>query len=255
MKKLRVVVYCTVLILIGFQMKAHAATAPKGISFDQLKQRVFRTLPGIDGWCSAEKAETVMELLNTTYQEKRQNLREPNEVVELNVVELGTYAGRFTFCVATTLKYLRCGKVFTIDPWNNAECIRYLDPNKDKTNLEWWRKVDLEQMYKAYQNLMKKYGLEKQVVTLRMRSEEAVSHIPDGIDLLYIDGNRSELVALQDVQLYLPKVREGGFILINDATWDQIKPAVKQVAEECSEIKSIDNGNCLVFQKRAIERL
>jgi predicted O-methyltransferase YrrM len=35
---------------------------------------------------------------------------------------------------------------------------------------------------------------------------------------------------LRDVELYLPLLRPGGFVVMDDVSWDSVKPALKEVA-------------------------
>ena len=71
----------------------------------------------------------------------------------------------------------------------------------------------------------------------------------DCIDILYIDGNHSEPASMKDVMLYLPKVRQGGYIWYNDSIWPERQEALDLLSEECEVVKLIDDGNCILFKK------
>jgi predicted O-methyltransferase YrrM len=204
-------------------------------NIDHLKMRIKNTLHRIEGWCSAEKAENFIDLIMET---------KPSLYVEI-----GTYGGSSLVPVALTLKFLNKGHVVTIDPWDKAEAIRYFDPIKDEQHLNWWSRINYSYIYDSYLHNLKKYGIENFVTTLKMTSEQATQHIPNEIDILYLDGNHTEYASLQDVLLYLPKVRVGGYIWINDALWEEHRKATEWLKGTCTLVKSIDRGNCLLFQK------
>lgn len=202
---------------------------------DSLKQHVLRELPTLEGWCTKEKALNFIDLVLET---------KPDVCVEI-----GTFGGSSLFPVASALKFLEHGVVIGIDPWDKFECIKYFDPVEDAANLQWWGKINLMQVYFSYLNMIKKYDLDKFCKTIKATSEKAASEI-ETIDILYIDGNHSEAMFTQDVSLYLPKVRSGGYIWMNDTLWESAQQAIDLLTESCSVVKIIDNGNCILFKKR-----
>jgi hypothetical protein len=200
-----------------------------------LKQRVCNVLPSLEGWCSQEKAinfiDLILEIKPTVY------------------VEIGVWGGSSIFPVASALKFLGQGVVYAIDPWDRLECVKYYDPVEDEADLKWWNKVNINYARDSYYNMLKKYGLEKYVTTLPMTSELAAYQI-DEIDILYIDGNHCEIPTVNDVMIYLPKVKKGGYIWMNDSSWTSRQAGVVLLSESCDVIKLIDGGNCILFRKR-----
>lgn len=204
-------------------------------SVDALKQRVLNVLPYLEGWCSREKALNFIDLVL--------------EVQPDLCVEVGVFGGSSLFPVASALKFLGEGMIIGIDPWDRMECLRYCDPAKDRAHMDWWGKINLTYVYYSYLNMLRRYELEEQVSTLKVTSEKAAPEVGE-IDILYLDGNHSEYATVLDVKLYLPKVRSGGYIWLNDTLWDSIQPAVDLLLESCDAIKLIDSGNCILFRKR-----
>jgi cephalosporin hydroxylase len=213
---------------------SHSILCAQG-SDDALKQRVCNVMPYLEGWCSKEKALSFIDLVL--------------EVKPKVCVEIGVYGGSSLFPVASALKYLGEGVVIGIDPWDRVESIRYFDPERDRAMMEWWGKINLTYIYYSYLNMLRRYELEEQVTTLKMSSEKAAAEVGE-IDILYLDGNHTEYMTTLDVQLYLPKVRSGGYIWLNDTLWECIQPAIDLLLDECDAIKLIDNGNCILFRKR-----
>jgi cephalosporin hydroxylase len=205
------------------------------MEIQELKGNICNVLPSIEGWCSKEKALALIEL-----------------VLEVNpniCVEIGVFGGSSLFPVASTLKFLGKGIVIGIDPWDKFECLRYYDPIRDEVQIKWWSKIDMSEIYRSYLDMLKRYGLENCCMTIKAISEEAAFYIGP-IDILYIDGNHSEIVSTKDVRLYLPKVISGGYILMNDTLWEERQEAVELLLEFCDVVKLIDDGNCILFKKR-----
>ncbi len=203
---------------------------------DDLKQYVAKYLPSFEGWCSKEKAFHFIDLVLETRPSR--------------CVEIGVFGGSSIFPVASALKLLdEDGVVIGIDPWDKLECIKYFDPVKDEVDLKWWGNLNLDRIYYSYTNLIRRFNLQDYCLTIRATSKDAVSEI-DEIDILYIDGNHGEEATNLDVQLYLPKVRSGGYIWMNDSLWESRQDALDLLLEECDAVKIIDNGNCILFKKR-----
>ncbi len=235
MKKVSFLVFSVIGIFFGNDQGALGA-ADYGIEVETLKQQVVSALPSLHGWCSKEKALAFIDLILT---------EKPTVWVEI-----GVFGGSSLFPVASTFKFLDEGKIFAIDAWDKIECIRYYDPVKDRTDLNWWGNLDLNQLYLDYLKVLKSHALEPYCITIRDTSERAAKSVDTMIDVLYIDGNHSEMISLQDVQLYFPKVRSGGFVWMNDATWEERQEAIHLLIKSCDVIKIIDNGNCILFKKR-----
>ena len=202
---------------------------------EDLKKHVCSELYTLHGWCTAEKALNFIDLVL--------------EVKPDVCVDIGTYGGRSLFPVASALKFLGKGIVIGIDPWDKIECLKHFEPTEDPRHVDWWSKVDFNSIYRSFIVMLQRYNLEKYCKVIKATSEKAAPQI-DTIDILYIDGNHAEHMVTRDVQLYLPKIRIGGYIWLNDTTWTATQPAIELLTESCEVIKLIDNGNCILFKKR-----
>ena len=67
-----------------------------------------------------------------------------------------------------------------------------------------------------FHNMLNLWSLKELCVIIDKTSKIAILEIPEEIDFLHLDGDYSEVVSLEDVQLYLPKVKAGGYILISN---------------------------------------
>jgi len=55
---------------------------------------------------------------------------------------------------------------------------------------------------------------------IKKKSQDAVDDIPDNLDFAYIDGNHAYKYVLQDIELYYPKIKDGGVIGGHDFSGD-----------------------------------
>ncbi len=224
MKKLLLILNCCCFAFLNADPKV-----------EELQNRVVTILPSLEGWCTKEKALALVDLVL--------------EVKPKVCVDIGVFGGGSLFPIASALKVLGKGIVIGIDPWDKVECLKYLDPIADIAHLSWWGNLDMNYVYLSYLSMLKRFGLENYCLTMKTTSEKAITSI-ETIDILHIDGNHSESGFALDVFLYLPKVRSGGYILLNDSLWQQAQQAVDLLLEACDVVKLIDNGNCIIFQKR-----
>jgi predicted O-methyltransferase YrrM len=63
----------------------------------------------------------------------------------------------------------------------------------------------------------------------RRTSADAAADIPPGIELLHIDGNHDRDAVASDLALYLPKMRLGGIVVMDDVSWPSIQPLFEEV--------------------------
>jgi predicted O-methyltransferase YrrM len=195
---------------------------------------VYHYLPSIHGWCTQEKAEKFIDLML--------------EIKPDLCVEIGTFGGSSLFPVAATLKYLQHGVIIGIDSWDRFEATKYLDPINHFEHFYFWYSMDFDRMYKSAKNVIRAHDLTDHCRLLKTTSEKAGDGI-DQIDFLYIDGNRYESVSLRDVEIYLPKVRSGGYVCINTSD-SQLGPAIKALEKKCDHVKDFDANASILLRKR-----
>lgn len=203
---------------------------------EEMKDQVCSLLPSLEGWCTREKALTLVDLVLE---------REPQVCVEI-----GVFGGASFYPIASALKLVGKGVAIGIDPWDRNEMILNLDPVQDQGHIRWWSKVNMDRILSNFNAMLKRLELGRFAIAIRATSEQAAWLISE-IDFLHIDGNHSEVNSLQDVALYLPKVRAGGVVVYHDALWPERQRALEVLMESCEVIDLIDNGNCIVLEKRA----
>ena len=199
------------------------------------QRQICANLALFTGWCSQAKA---LKLMNFIY------LHQPSVCVEI-----GTFGGSTTYPLASALQYIQHGHLYTIDAWDRTCALEGLIPNE--INYLWWNSIDFSKILDQFLLQYKKHHLSPWCTILHESSAKSVSYFADeSIDLLYIDGNFSQAGSLEDVMLYYPKIKPGGFIWLNDANSPDKLSSVSFLSKQAYflETESIKN-QCVVFQK------
>jgi len=203
---------------------------------DRLKKEIIAARTSVYGWCSQDKLLGFIDLVL--------------EVKPDVCVEIGVYEGASFLPVALTLKFLGQGMAIAIDPWDFIECIRGLDSIKYEEEWRTWLSTPMDTVHSDFEKMIKRNNLENYSLTYAMTSEKAAPEIEPYIDILHIDGSHSEYSSTKDVELYLPKVRSGGYIWLSNALCVERYEAVNFLLERCDVVKFIDDQACMLFQKR-----
>lgn len=196
-----------------------------------LIRSIDAVLPKLPGWCTPQKAHALAELILTTKPEVS--------------VEIGVFGGSSLIPQALAHEFNSRGRVYGIDPWSKDAS---LESVQERENLDWWAGQDYENIYRNCLRSVLELGLTEWCSIIRAKSEKAVNLFDSVIDVLHIDGNHSEEKSVNDVFLYLPKVRPEGFVWFDDVDWHSTKRAVSFVEEQCERIKSV--GTCVLYRKR-----
>jgi len=201
--------------------------------WEKHKQAVLNEFPQILGWRDPQKAEKIMEFIRET---------KPK-----TCVEIGAFGGAITYPIAATLGFLKEGVVYAIDAWNTSVAIEGLQNEK---SIQWWKNLNMETIHQHFLDLVSRKGLHH-CRPIKQRSQDAVSLFSnDSIDFLFLDGNVSRKGSLEDARLYLPKVKEGGYIWLNHADSLEKNSTVAFLMKHCKWIQEKSLGvNCVLFQK------
>jgi len=123
-----------------------------------------------------------------------------------SIVEIGSWKGRSTVCLALGSKAGGGGKVFAIDPRKGLE--------DDCAGLHW-----LEDTYPIFRENIEKARVDDIVVPLVMKSEEAAREWTGPVSLLFIDGAHDYENVKLDFDLWYPHLIEGAIICFHDALY------------------------------------
>lgn len=199
---------------------------------------VVAQYPHWHGWCSATKAEIIHAEI-TTRKLKRG-------------LEIGVYAGKSACAAGIAMRELGDGIVIGLDPWSNNEATRFQETGENK---EWWGKVPLDDIMKQAQAKRLEFGLIKHLVYHRKTSLEFFRECPADyqLDYLHIDGCHSTWNSCTDVVLWLPALRKGGILFMDDEEWPSTEHARDLIVTQCKKLQQIEVEGCLcgVYEKVA----
>lgn len=127
------------------------------------------------------------------------------------IVEIGSWKGRSTVCLASGSRDGNQVRVFAIDPHTGSS--EHQKP---------FGKVDTFGEFK--QNL-EKAGIVGYVETIQDTSEKAAEYLNRPVGLIFIDGAHEYRFVKKDFKIWFPKVINGGIIAFHD-TWQWLGPSL-----------------------------
>jgi len=187
-------------------------------------------IQALHGWCTFEKAKAMADLIVN--------------VQPTLSVELGVFGGRSLIAQGLALRTIGGGVVWGIDPWTKEASI---DGEVGEANRDWWSKLDINSIRESAVNSVTQFGLWKWIRIIVARSEHCYELFRN-IDILHIDGNHSEECSTRDVNLWVPRVRSGGYVWFDDADWPSTKLAISYMDRYCDTVHDV--GGCRLFRVR-----
>ncbi len=125
----------------------------------------------------------------------------------MTVVEIGCFSG-----VSSELFALHCDEIYCIDRW-----VGYAEIDNERV-LEAERRFD--EMSRNHYNIFK----------VKASSEEASQICANkSVDAVYIDASHDYENVKKDIQIWLPKIKSGGFIAGHDIDLFGVKTAVEEL--------------------------
>ena len=196
---------------------------------DNLKE----IIESLDGWCSLEKANLMYNLVL----ENKPNL----------IVELGVYGGRSLVPMALAQLENGAGVIKGIDPWSIDAS---LEGNHTEQSLGGWEGVNYPYIYERCSKAIDNHKLTN-CELIRMKSQDAVNlFVDNSIDILHQDGNHSEELTCLEVELYMSKLKSGGYWISDDVNFDTIKKSLKLIEQHCDLIPHNAKTPFAVYKKR-----
>jgi predicted O-methyltransferase YrrM len=146
-------------------------------------------------------------------------------------VEIGVYRGRVFLALGAIMRALGRGEVVGIDPYAVEPAIQTDDHEVGIDLRTWPYQVDWDGLYTSVLRQVEQRELAAHCRLDRRTSADAASDIPPAsIELLHIDGNHDGDAVASDLALYLPKMRHGGLVMMDDVSWPSIQPLFETVA-------------------------
>lgn len=166
-------------------------------------------------------------------------------IIETNAqlcVEIGVFKGASLMYFAEALEITK-GKVIGIDPYSMGTLKNEI-PNKSLNSyiydVLFKDQIVLDNLYEELLKVINENKLNNTVSLVRSKSEDYYNNLEkESIDILHIDGNHDEEYVTKDIQLYLPLIKNGGYIIMDDITWPGvIKSVNNHLNKESVLIKS-----------------
>jgi predicted O-methyltransferase YrrM len=120
------------------------------------------------------------------------------------VVEIGTWKGKSTYCIA---KGLSSGKIYSVDPFDGSA--------EQESASEYAKKRGEIPLQKQFEDKMIELDVINKITPMKGFSKDFVGKFPQ-IDFLFIDGDHSIEGCEFDFVNYSPYLKIGGYIAFHD---------------------------------------
>ena len=163
------------------------------------------------------------------------------------IVEIGVYRGRLFLPLAGLMAGLERGTMIGIDPYSPAAAIQ-TDVEREGIDLVAWPEtVDWEGIHEEVRAGMRRWETEAHSELLRARSEDvAADFAARPIDLMHVDGNHDRAAVTRDIERFLPHMKPGAILVMDDIAWPSVKPVFDELCEEHQLLFSlVETGVCL----------
>ncbi|HRK84940.1 MAG TPA: class I SAM-dependent methyltransferase [Alcaligenes faecalis] len=182
-----------------------------------------------------------------------------------DVVEIGSAYGRSAFALAVLARAYALGNVVCVDPWgfeaSQDQGSSAAMVNADMKKVDWQRVFEVFRIATAgFDNLAYIRQMSKDALADYQRGCKNQGLPRDGkaalgvlgeISILHIDGNHKYELVKQDIDLWTPYVKRGGWVLIDDYEWtfgDGPKRAGDEFLKNCSHRAAFVSGDTLCIQ-------
>ena len=199
---------------------------------ENVVQFIAEHFPKMGGWCDPQKG---LEIAKLVFESKPQR-----------IAEIGVFEGKSTLALAYACKLNGSGTVYAIDSWKKEDCI----DDELMANQEWWAKLDLDNHYEAFVRHCVRAEVVRHIQFCRMSSWDASRFLPD-VDMVHIDANHAEWPSTSDVVNWLPKLKVGGYLVMDDVNWESTKTAVRFIEKRCEFVTRLDlKESCFSVYKK-----
>lgn len=144
------------------------------------------------------------------------------------IVEIGSWKGKSAIWLGKGSKAGNKVKVYAIDPHMETPA---------------HQRHGLISTFEEFKNNIKYAQVDDIITPITKPSSEAAKDFNEPIEVIFIDGDHEYESAKQDFDLWLPKMVEGGTILLHDSAGPNAWPGVKKFVNELvSESKNVRNA-------------
>lgn len=178
-----------------------------------IKDETLDYLLTLPGWCTDEKMGQLYNLVK--------RVAEENPDVAPLSVELGIFGGRSLFPLAYAHKEMGKGFALGIDSFDNHTPT---EGSNAQANNDWWANLDIKGVFNTFIKATKRPDWDGYVKYLKGRSDSFAGEFKDeSITLLHEDSNHNVETITRELELWSPKVKTGGYWVIDDCDWPECK--------------------------------
>lgn len=162
-----------------------------------------------------------------------------------STADIGVYRGRSLFPQAIAHKNYSKGIVYGIDPWTQNDAMENGNIKLKKQIREFIDKTNFQKIFEEVNNFRIVHKFKKNCTLIRKRSEDAAKEFVKKnvhFDLIHIDGNHDTKIVISDVNNYLPLLNKDGFVILDDISWDSVKPAQKILENKLNLVCLVTDG-------------
>lgn len=132
--------------------------------------------------------------------------------------EIGVWRGQTFFVLLEDCPKL---ELIGVDSWETSEPH---EKDIEKGLSSWKSPADVRRFCNEVKSKAANYP---NGTILHMRSDKAAQAVDDrSLDFVFIDGDHQEESVIEDVTLWRPKLREGGWVLGHDEQWPSVRRAL-----------------------------
>jgi predicted O-methyltransferase YrrM len=181
---------------------------------------LYKFIDSVSGWLTTAEQTALLHLPALV------------DHLEGEIVEIGAFKGKSTVALGLGSKWIseRKRTIFTIDPFiSNGNYIYN---------------------FNQFQNNILNFRLANYVSPIKKFSQEAIQDCPESISALFVDGDHSNLGVKRDIELFAPRVVQGGFIAFHDYTvYADVKRAVDELCESREYVLVCDYDSLRLIRK------
>lgn len=202
--------------------------------FKDVETLLSRVKIDFGGGCSVTKAYLMARLI------RDERLK--------TTLDIGVYRGRSLFPQALAHRQFTSGIAYGVDPWDAQEAVQEQAPEAIAEKVKTWAAgIDLQSIYEEVVSLTSTLNLQANITLVREPSSKAIEYFRTNnvlFDLIHIDGNHDTVRVREDLDHYLPRLRPGGYLVLDDVSWASIRPLYDEVKSRLSHVfELVDSSN------------
>jgi predicted O-methyltransferase YrrM len=164
---------------------------------DSTREKDLDSVCSVDGWLTRQEASLLYDLAHNA---------------DGDIAEIGSWQGRSTSALALGSMAGRKQTVYAIDPFIGPQMLaRSTSLDNSPTGIE----CSPERLRKNLDAV----GVNGLVRIVPKQSQDALGDVPLDLSLLFIDGAHDYESVCRDIDLYMPRVKMGGFVILHDVAY------------------------------------